>query len=43
MKLKSFILGLFLLLVAVPAMAVFEERDLARTLAVLRFELKQEC
>lgn len=42
MKRKAFTILLFILLFAVPAMAVFEERDLAQTLSVLRFELKQE-
>lgn len=43
MKKKGIILALLAVLVALPLRAVFNEKDLAHTLSVLRFELKQEC
>ena len=41
MKRKRFIIAI-LVLFCIPAMAVFNERDLGNTLSVLRYELKQE-
>ncbi len=41
MKRKRFIIAILVLL-CIPAMAVFNERDLGNTLSVLRYELKQE-
>ena len=41
MKRKRFIIAILALL-CIPAMAVFNERDLGNTLSVLRYELKQE-
>ncbi len=41
MKRKRFIIAI-LVLMCIPAMAVFNERDLGNTLSVLRYELKQE-
>ena len=43
MKKKGIILALMAVLAALPLRAVFNEKDLAHTLSVLRFELKQEC
>lgn len=43
MKRKGIILAISALLVAMPLWAVFNEKNLAHTLSVLRFELKQEC
>ena len=42
MKAKKILALIISLLVAVPAFAVFDEEDLAKTLSVLRSELKQE-
>lgn len=43
MKRKGIILAISAFLVAMPLWAVFNEKNLAHTLSVLRFELKQEC
>ena len=42
MKKKRLIIAAFVLLAAIPAMAVFNEKDLSKTLSVLRYELTQE-
>lgn len=42
MKKKFTIAAIAALLLAIPAMAVFNERDLGQTISVLRFELKQQ-
>lgn len=39
---KTLLAALLALLLAVPALAVFNEKDLGETLNVLRFELNQE-
>ena len=41
MKRKRFIIAV-LALICIPAFAVFNEKDLGKTLSVLRYELKQE-
>ena len=41
MKRKRFVIAILALL-CIPAMAVFNEKDLGNTLSVLRYELKQE-
>ena len=41
MKKRRFIITLLICL-CVPALAVFNEKDLGKTLSVLRYELKQE-
>ena len=39
---KRFLIGLLLVLLAVPAVAVFKEKDLTQTLRVLLYELQQD-
>ncbi len=40
-SMKKIFLAIFLFLAALPSFAVFNERDLAMTLQVLRYELSQ--
>ena len=42
MKRKGIIAALAAVMISVPALAVFNEKDLGQTISVLRFELKQQ-